>query len=115
MRAYLSQDQYKHECGAAGKLPAPGFRRTAPKVSRRNVGAEIADRGLDAAFAMGNAERLKRDLDDAQRAQHHRRVDVAHMGDPERLAGQLADSDAEHHAAFLLAVTLQLGRVVRSE
>src|SRR6185437_2320141 len=60
------------------------------QASRRNVVAKPADRGLDAAFAVGNAERMERDFDDAERSQHHRRVDMAHMGDPERLAGQFA-------------------------
>ena len=44
---------------------------------------------------------------DAQRAQDHRRVDVAHVGDAERLAGELADALAQHHAAFLVAVGAQ--------
>ena len=40
---------------------------------------------------MRDIERIEADLDDAERSQHHRGVDVAHMGDPERLALQLAD------------------------
>ena len=38
---------------------------------------------------------VQRDFDDAERAQDHRRIDVAHMGDPERLAGQVANSGAQ--------------------
>ena len=54
---------------------------------------------------------LSADLDDAERAQNHRRIDMAHMGDAERLAGEVADPGAEHHAAFFLAVALQRGRI----
>src|ERR1700732_4371357 len=70
------------------------------------------DCGLDAAFAVRNVERVEADFDDAEGAQNHRCVDVTHMGDPERLAGQFADADAEHHAAFLLAIAMQRHRVV---
>ena len=52
-------------------------------------------------------ERIEADLDHAKRAEDHRRVDVAHMGDAERLAGEIADADAQDHAAVLLAVALQ--------
>src|SRR5512146_3505609 len=51
--------------------------------------------GLDAAVAVRDAERLERHLDDAQRAEDHRRVDMAHMRDAERLAGEVADAVAE--------------------
>src|SRR6185437_7927713 len=64
---------------------------------------EPVDRGLGATLTMWDIERAEADLDHAERAQDHRRVDVAHMGDPERLALQLADADAKHHAAVLLA------------
>ena len=57
-------------------------------------------------------ERVEADLDDAERAQNHRRVDVAHMGDAKCLAGEVADAGAEHHAAFFLAVALQRRRIV---
>ena len=43
-------------------------------------------------------------LDGAEDAEHHRRVDVAHVGDAERLARQLADAHAQDHAALLAAV-----------
>src|SRR5436309_5865978 len=66
--------------------------------------AQPFDRGFGAPFAVGNLERIETDLDHAQRAEDHRRVDMAHMGDAERLAGQFADADAQHHAASLLAV-----------
>src|SRR6516165_6420632 len=62
--------------------------------------SEIIDGRLDAASAVRDAERVEADFDDAQRAEDHRRVDVAHMGDPGRLACEFADPDAEHDAAF---------------
>ena len=61
---------------------------------------------------MRDIERIETDFDDAERAQDHRGVDVAHVSDPERLALQVADPDAQHHSAFFLAVTMQRGRFV---
>jgi hypothetical protein len=58
------------------------------------------DRRLDAALAVRDAERLERHLDDAEDAEERRRVDVAHMGDAERLAMQRSDADPENDAAF---------------
>ena len=85
---------------------------TSWRLQARHTFAEPLDRGLGAALAVRDIERIEADFDDAERAQDHRRVDVAHMGDPERLAGEFADPDAEHHAAFLLAVALQRSRIV---
>ena len=59
---------------------------------------------------MRNAQRVEADLDDAEGAEHHWRVDVAHMRDPERLAGQRADAGAQHHAAFRFTIFLQTRR-----
>ena len=49
---------------------------------------------------MGNAEGGKRGLHHAQRAQHHRRIHVAHVGDTEGFARQSADADAEDDTAL---------------
>ena len=65
-----------------------------PLRSRRHGGCEIVDRRLGTALAMRNAECRERHLDHAQRAHQHRRVDMAHMGDAERLALELADTEA---------------------
>src|ERR1700709_2045447 len=92
---------------AASNLVVPRERK-----SRSHAFAEICDRGPGSTPAMGNIERIEGDFDDAERAQHHRRVDVAHMGDPERLAGEIADPGTEYHAAFFLAVALQRRRIV---
>ncbi len=51
----------------------------------------------------GMSSAIHRDIDDAERAENHRRVDVTHMGDAECLALQIADSSPEDHAAFLVA------------
>src|SRR6267142_6239401 len=74
--------------------------------------AEPVGCGLEAALAVRNSKRVEADFDDAQGAQNHRRVDMPHMGDAERLARQFADPDPEHHAAFLLAIALQRKRIV---
>src|SRR3954468_5247906 len=78
---------------------------------RSDVLAEIFDRGSGSALAVRNLKRVEANLDDTERAQDHRRIDMAHMGDAERLAGEVADTGAEHHAAFFLAVALQRGRI----
>src|ERR1700675_3406035 len=74
------------------------------EASRTHAFAEIFDRGFGSALAVGDIERIEGDFDDAERAQDHRGVDVAHMGDPERLSVEVADPGAQHHAAFFLAV-----------
>src|SRR4051812_22252699 len=73
---------------------------------------EPFDGGLGSAFAMGDIEGIQPHLDDAKRTQDHRRVDMAHMGDAEGLALQIADANAEHHAAFFLAVAVQRHGIV---
>src|SRR5438045_2088414 len=72
--------------------------------SRVHPLSEPLDRGLRAAFAVRNAQRIEPDFDDPKRADHHRGVDVAHVGDAECLAGQVADPDAEHDSALLVSV-----------
>jgi hypothetical protein len=62
--------------------------------SRAHAFAEPVDRGFGAAFAVGNIERVEADFDDAEGTEDHRRIDVAHVGDAEGLALQLADPDA---------------------
>src|ERR1700722_3829344 len=106
---YLSLDQYKHECRGAGKAWESNAWRSEARHSRPSgvhAFAEPVDGGFGAALAVRDIERLQADFDHAQRAQDHRGVDVAHMGDPERLALQLANPGAEHDAAFFLAVAL---------
>ena len=82
------------------------------ETSRPYTFSQPFDRGFSPALAVRDFERVEADLDDAQRAQNHRRVDVSHMGDPEGLALQFTDPDAKHHAAFLLAIIMQRGRIV---
>src|SRR5882724_12631051 len=78
--------------------------------SSRNVVAEPFGGGEHAALAMGNPQRIEADLDDAEHAEDHRGVDVPHVSDPERLAGEGADAVAEHHAAFVAAVVFEVVR-----
>src|ERR1700691_1465847 len=92
--------------------PVSEIRKPSRGRSGADVFAEPLDRGLEAALAVRDIERVEADFDDAERAQDHRRVDVAHMGDEERLACEFADPDAQHHAAFLLAIALQRHRIV---
>ena len=61
---------------------------------------------------MRDLQRIQRHLDDGERAQDHRRVDMAHMGDAEGLAVQFANPDAEHDTAFFLAIAMQWHRVI---
>src|SRR5665647_3592753 len=72
--------------------------------SRRHRFRQILDRRGGAALGMRQLQRLKADLDRAQGAEHHRRVDVAHMRDAETPAFRLAQSAAEHDTAFLAQV-----------
>src|SRR3984957_13394642 len=74
--------------------------------------AQPVDRRLGAALAVRDAQRLEPDFDHAQRAQYHRRVDMAHMGDANGLAGELADALAENDAAFLVAEGAQRLRIM---
>src|ERR1700743_3362982 len=64
--------------------------------------AEPLTRGIDAAPAVRDLQRGERNLDDAERAEDHRRVDMAHMGYAERLAGEIADPGPHHQAAMVL-------------
>src|SRR5437588_4063781 len=88
---YLVPDRVALQCATA-------------TCSRAHALAEPFDRGLRAALAVRDAERAEPDFDDAERAEHHRGIDVAHVGDAERLAGQVADADAEHDAALFVAI-----------
>src|SRR6266513_669927 len=98
-----------------GRQSQPSHILSAKRVrprSRSYSFAEPFNCGLNAAPAVRDIERIETDFDDAERAQDHRGVDVAHVSDPERLAVQVADPDAQHHSAFFLAVTMQRGRFV---
>src|SRR5436190_9006906 len=101
--------QFNRRQSQASDIPAA--KRARPR-SRSYSFAEPFNRRLNAAPAVRDIERIETDFDDAERAQDHGGVDVAHMSDPERLALQVADPDAQHHSAFFLAVTMQRGRFV---
>ena len=73
--------------------------------------AEPIDRRFDAS-AVRDPERMQGHFDDPKGAEDHRSVDMSHMGDPERLARELADSDTKHETAFFLAVSLQRDGIV---
>jgi hypothetical protein len=60
-----------------------------------------SDRRLNASRSMWDAHSFQRHFDHTERAKDHRRVNVPHAGDAERLARQLADAMAEHHPAIL--------------
>src|SRR5215471_13326283 len=72
---------------------------------RLDLCTQPVDGGLHAALAVRHAECCERHLDHAQGAEDHRRIDMAHMSDAERLARKLADAVAQHHAALLVAVS----------
>src|ERR1700734_225885 len=85
---------------------------TVASHSGAHVFADPPARGLKAALAVRDVERMEADFDHAERAQDHRRVDMAHMGDPERLPCELADPDAQHDAAFVRAIAVQRERII---
>lgn len=58
-------------------------------LSGLHFGTEPFDRRARAALAMRDGECLERHLHDAERAEHHRRVDVAHVRDAEAAAGEI--------------------------
>ena len=54
------------------------------KVSLRgDLAPQIVDRRLGATGSMRDSERLQSHLHRAQRAKHHRRIGVSHVGDAE--------------------------------
>src|SRR5215813_4488045 len=74
---------------------------------RLHVIAQPVDRGLNAALPVRDTERAEPGLDDPQRAEHHRRIDMAHMGDAKRLAVHRPEPAAKDHAAFAVAILAQ--------
>ena len=91
----------------ARRSPPPAARSRACEVAatgtplRRHLAPQILHGRLHAAAAVRDGERLEAHLHGAQRAQHHGRVGVAHVGDAEGLAAELAQADAQHHAALV--------------
>src|SRR6478672_11618443 len=81
-------------------------------VLHRHLLTQIRHRRLKPALAVRDLQRVEADLDHPERAEQHRRVDMAHMGDAEGLSGEIADAGAEHDAALLLAVALQDRRIM---
>src|SRR5688500_5775706 len=79
---------------------------------RLHLIAQPVDGGLRAALAVRDAERAQRHFDHAERAEDHRRIDVAHVRDTEGLAGEIADAVPQRHAAVLVTVGAEPLRVV---
>ena len=63
-----------------------------------HLAAKVLDGGLETAASVRDAQRAERHLDRAEHAEHHGRVDVTHVGDPERAALQIANPSAEDDA-----------------
>src|SRR6185369_11772592 len=61
------------------------------RVLHRHLLTQIRHRRLKPALAVRDLQRVEADLDHPERAEQHRRVDMAHMGDAEGLAGEVAD------------------------
>src|SRR5499426_22798 len=72
-----------------------------------HLAAEIFHGGLQAAASMRDAQGAERHLDRAEHAEHHRCVDVAHVGDPERAALQIANPATEDDAALLATIVAE--------
>src|SRR5260370_23702207 len=87
--------------------PTTGFVMLGISRSCFHLFSQPVDRRLGAALAVRDTESVEADLDHAQGAEHHRRVDMAHMGDADGLARELANALTEDNAAFLVAVGAQ--------
>src|SRR6516164_4281208 len=72
-----------------------------------HVIAQPVDRGLNAALAVRDTERAEPGLDDPQRAEHHRRINMAHMGNAKRFAVHRPEPAAKDHSAFAVAILAQ--------
>src|SRR5262245_13084173 len=79
--------------------------------SRVHSLAEPFDCSRNASPAVRDAQRIKTHLDDTEYAKHHRSIDMAHVGDAERLALHLSKPRPEYNAAFGAAVILQWERI----
>ena len=108
-----------NEISRAGGRPAREhciYREILRTGAGQTLGAHLASKifhgGLDAAAPVRDAQRLERHLDRPEHAEHHRRVDVAHVRDPERAALQLTNPAAEDDAALLAAVVAERAGLV---
>src|SRR5262249_37165736 len=80
-----------------------------------HLASEIFHGGLNAAASMRDVERGERHLDRAEHAEDHRRVDVAHVSDPEGAALKMADPPPEDDAALLATVVAERARLATFE
>src|SRR6185437_2970845 len=92
--------------------PVSEISKHSQRLSGAHAFSKPFDGGLDATVAVRDIERFEAYFDHAERAKDHWGVDMAHVGDAESLACEFADPDAQHHAAFFLAVALQCDRIV---
>src|SRR5262249_49048574 len=88
--ARISSERY-FRCSQAAKWPP----------LRAHLASKIFHAGLEAAASVRDTQRAERHLDRTEHAEHHRCVDVTHVGDPERAALQITDPAAEDDAALL--------------
>src|SRR6185295_7492175 len=95
----------RSEWGGWGAISGP------PTSVGAHLTPEVVDGRLHATLAVRDVQRGQRHLHGAEHTEDHRRVDVAHVGDAERLAGEVADPHAEDHAALVPAVVGERARV----
>src|SRR5215510_6139684 len=76
-----------------------------------HLAPKIFHRGLEAAASVRDAQGAERHLDRTEHAEHHRCVDVAHVGDPECVALQVTDPTAEDDAALLATIVAEHARL----
>ena len=103
--------------GLLARSPMTELVRQMPRGARRQkaYGRTSRPRYSTAAWRLlapaRNAQRLEPHLDRTERAEHHRCVDVAHVGGPERAALQLTNPAAEDDAALLATVVADHARL----
>ena len=78
--------------------------RCGPECSWSYTLAQPFDCSLNASFAVRNAQCIEPHLDDTERAQHHRSIDMAHVRDAESLALHFSKPRPEYNTAFSVAV-----------
>src|SRR5262245_45053176 len=76
-----------------------------------HLAPEIFHGGLEATASVRDAQGAERHLDRTEHAEHHRCVHVAHVGDPERAALQIANPAAEDDAALLATIVAEHTRL----
>jgi hypothetical protein len=85
-------EQLVSPIGSEGTIWAAGL--------RFNALTEVLNCVLHTSFVVGNTQGTERHLNDAERAEHHRSINVAHVSDTEGLALHFTKTRAQNDAAL---------------